>query len=353
MTLCSAQPNAFQPVLARVHGGADQYDVSRHDFSVNSHAGGPCPMAQAAVAMADASAYPDASYTALRTQLASFHGVSVQRVQLAASASEFIFRITAVAAQQGASAVWLPTHSYGDYAQAAHAHGLKPTASPHDASLLWACEPSSPLGQTQANMAAWLQAVDDGATGILDRAYEPLRLSGVGSLSDAQLQRVWQMWTPNKALGLTGVRAAYAIAPVGCPGAMLTQLEQLCPSWPIGVHGVRLLTAWTQADVQAWLAGSLGTLRLWKTQQIALCEAMAWTCLPSQTNFYVARPSLPAGLTLAQALSGLRAEGIKLRDATSFGLPDHVRLSVQPPATQSALQIAWGHVMADHQRVAL
>ena len=309
-------------------------------------------MAQAAVALTDASAYPDASYTALRTQLATFHGVSVQRVQLAASASEFIFRITAVAAQQGASAVWLPQHSYGDYAQAAYAHGLKPTASLHDASLLWACEPSSPLGQSKANMAQWLQAVDDGATGILDRAYEPLRLAGAGSLSGAQLQRVWQLWTPNKALGLTGVRAAYAIAPVNCPGAMLSQLEQLCPSWPIGAHGVSLLTAWTQADVQAWLADSLGTLRLWKTQQIALCEAMAWTCLPSQTNFYVARPSLPAGLTLAQALSNLRVEGIKLRDATSFGLPDHVRLSVQPPAAQCALQTAWGHVLSEHQKVA-
>ena len=353
MTLYSAQPSAFQPVLPRVHGGADQHGVPHHDFSVNSHAGGPCPMALAAVALTDASAYPDASYTALRTQLATFHGVSVQRVQLAASASEFIFRITAVAAQQGASAVWLPTHSYGDYAQAAHAHGLKPTASLRDASLLWACEPSSPHGQSQANMAQWLQTIDDGATGILDRAYEPLRLSGVGSLSDAQLQRVWQLWTPNKALGLTGVRAAYAIAPVNCPGAMLSQLEQLCPSWPIGAHGVSLLTAWTQADVQAWLADSLDTLRLWKNQQIARCEAMTWTCLPSQANFYVARPSLPVGLTLAQALGGLRAEGIKLRDTTSFGLHDHVRLSVQPPAAQCALKKAWHHVLAEHQKVAL
>ena len=352
MTLYLAQPSAFQSALPRVHGGADQHGVPRHDFSVNSHAGGPCPMALAAVALTDASAYPDASYTALRTQLATFHGVSVPRVQLAASASEFIFRITAVAAQQGASAVWLPQHSYGDYAQAAHAHGLKPTASLHDASLLWACEPSSPLGQSQEAMAEWLQAVDDGATGILDRAYEPLRLAGACSLSDAQLQRVWQLWTPNKALGLTGVRAAYAIAPVDCPSATLSMLEQLCPSWPIGAHGVNLLMAWSQAEVQSWLTASLDTLRGWKIQQIKRCKAMAWTCLPSQTNFYVARPNLPEGLSLAQALSDLRAEGIKLRDTTSFGLPDHVRLSVQPPAAQSALQTAWAHVLAEHQKVA-
>jgi len=351
MTAVFAPANVFQTLPARVHGGTDQHGVPRHDFSVNSHVG-PCPAAQAAVALADASCYPDASYTALRTQLANFHGVDISRVQLAVSASEFIFRITAAAAHQRAQAVWLPNHSYGDYAQAACAHDLKPTASLRDASLLWACEPSSPLGQSQANIAEWLQAIADGATGVLDRAYEPLRLDGSSSFSEAQLQRVWQLWTPNKALGLTGVRAAYAIAPINCAPAMLLQLEQLCPSWPIGAHGVSLLTAWTQADVQAWLAASLDMLRLWKRQQVALCVSMGWTCLPSQANFYVARPSLPAGLSLAQALGGLRAEGFKLRDTTSFGLPGHVRLSVQPPTVQFALQKAWEHVLAEHQKVA-
>ena len=353
MTSVFALASASQPFPARVHGGADQHGVPRYDFSVNSHVVGPCPAAQAAVALVDASCYPDASYTALRMQLANFHGVDISRVQLAVSASEFIFRITAVAALQRARAVWLPTHSYGDYAQAAYAHELKPTASLRDASLLWACEPSSPLGQSQANIDEWLEAVDDGAIGILDRAYEPLRLDCSSSFSEAQLQRVWQLWTPNKALGLTGVRAAYAIAPINCAPAMLLQLEQLCPSWPIGAHGVALLNAWVQAEVQSWLTASLDTLRLWKTQQLALCEAMAWTCLPSQTNFYVARPNLPVGLSLARALSDLRAEGIKLRDTSSFGLPDHVRLSVQPPAAQCALQTAWAHVLAEHQKVDL
>ena len=38
-------------------------------------------------------------------------------------------------------------------------------------------------------------------------------------LDAARRDRVWQLWTPNKALGLTGVRAAYAITPRGI-GAM-------------------------------------------------------------------------------------------------------------------------------------
>ena len=80
--------------FVRVHGGPDQYGVPLFDFSTNGNACGPCPSALAAVMQADATQYPDASYTALRQQLAAFHGIDAQRVVLAASASEFIFPIT-------------------------------------------------------------------------------------------------------------------------------------------------------------------------------------------------------------------------------------------------------------------
>ena len=91
--------NAFPPQGARIHGGPDRHGAALHDFSTNSNACAPCPAALQAVRQADASQYPDASYTALRGQLAGFHGVDAARVVLAGSASEFIFRITALAAQ--------------------------------------------------------------------------------------------------------------------------------------------------------------------------------------------------------------------------------------------------------------
>lgn len=322
----------------RVHGGPDQRGVPLHDFSTNSNACGPCPVALAAVARAEATQYPDASYIALREQLATFHGLPMQRIVLAASASEFIFRVTAVVARQGRLGVWLPPHSYGDYAQAARAHGLQPTSDPEGAALRWACDPSSPLGTAHAGLQAL--TASSAAVTVLDRAYEPLRLSGALGLDDAQLQTVWQLYTPNKALGLTGVRAAYAIAPMGSD-ELIDALEALCPSWPIGAHGVAMLQAWTSLEAQAWLERSLATLRDWKARQIALCESWGWRYLPSHANFFCARPALPATLTLEQALHDLRAQGIKLRDAASFGLPGHVRISVQPPAAQASLSQAW------------
>ncbi len=317
---------AFQ----RIHGGPDALGAVQFDFSTNSNACGPCPTALAALQQADPTQYPDPCYTALRGQLANFHGVDVQRVVLAASASEFIFRITALVAGRSGRWVSLPRHSYGDYAHAAAAHGLK-AAEAGAADLYWVCEPSSPLGQALAD------GLDSGCfVQVLDRAYEPLRLSGDFAHA-AKLHKLWQLFSPNKALGLTGVRAAYAIAPLDS-AADIETINQLCPSWPIGAHGVAMLGAWAQPDTQAWLAGSLVTLRQWKLQQTAMCESMGWTVLPSLANFFVCRADID--------LAALRRYGIKLRDCTSFGLPGHVRISVQPPLAQAALHNAWQQTKA-------
>ena len=310
-----------------VHGGPDALGVPLFDFSTNSNACGPCPHALAAVQQADATRYPDPQYTALRAQLADFHGVEAGRVVLAASASEFIHRISALHRGQG---ICLPPHHYGDYAQAAQAWGLVAADACH-ARLLWTCEPSSPLGQAHPDLAALVGGLLTGQTLVLDCAYAPLRLEGTPSLDAAHMDRVWQMWTPNKALGLTGIRAAYAIAPLG---ADPSELSALCPSWPVGAHGVAMLQAWCGAASQAWLAQSLPVLRDWKNRQIALCAGWGWHCLPSDANFFCAQPPTH---DLPQFLGRLRAQGIKLRDAASFGLPGHVRLGVLPPHAQHAL----------------
>ena len=320
------------------HGGPDRWGVPLHDFSTNANACGPCPLATAAVREADASRYPDPGYTELRAALARFHGVADARIVLAASASEFIFRMTAVKAARGARVALLPVHSYGDYEKAARAWRLPVRRTGVDGSkdgprLVWHCDPSSPLGQGDAHFGAELSQLHDTDVCVLDLAYDPLRLDGVPALDARQRDRVWQLWTPNKALGLTGVRAAYVIAPIDAAD-IVADVRAMAPSWPVGAHGVALLQAWTSGGAQQWLADSLDTLRGWKRAQQALCESFAWRCDPSIANFFCATP--PAA-DVPALCAGLRARGIKLRDTTSFGLPGRVRLGVLGPAAQRAL----------------
>jgi histidinol-phosphate aminotransferase len=316
----------------RIHGGPDAQGALRYDFSTNSNACGPCPQVLAAVQAADATRYPDGSYTALRAALADFHAVAPWRIVLAGSASEFIFRLTAWARRQGARTVSVPMHAYGDYAHAARAWGLHSAATGDPADLVWACEPSSPLGQAHSPTLA-----GESGTVVLDCAYAPLRLSGQPIVGDDHRQRLWQLFSPNKALGLTGVRAAFAIAPLGAEAAV-QQIDSLAPSWVLGAHGVALLTVWTQADTQAWLQASLQTLAGWKQRQMVLLQSAGWTVQSSDASFFCARP--PAGVDAVALCAALRAQGIKLRDATSFGLPGWVRLAVLPPVAQDVLAAA-------------
>ena len=163
-----------------------------HDFSTNSNACGPCPAALSALRQADATRYPDPAYTALRAALAALHGVTPDRIVVAGSASEFIHRITTWARLHGCTQVQLPPHSYGDYAQAAQAHGLavlrrsakaavggegSDAATP--ATLHWACEPASPLGTVDGVLSAWHGPTPPGSVRVLDCAYRPLP-GGVG-----------------------------------------------------------------------------------------------------------------------------------------------------------------------------
>ena len=306
----------------RMHGGPDAHGIPHWDFSTNANACGPAPIDWRD---ADPTRYPDPSYTAVRRALALHHGVDEMRIVIAASASEFIARIsTAVALARPSAGVFIPRPCYGDYAAAALARGLREVER-DAATLVWHASPGSPLGRSTP-----LQ-LTPGAIHVVDRAYGPLTLQGD---DPAPPEAAWQLWSPNKALGLTGVRGAYAIAPPH--DAIAAPLEALAPSWPLGAHAVLMLQAWTSPAVQGWLQASLVTLRRWKTRQLALCASLGWQCEPSETPFHIARAP-----GLIDRLPALRERGIKLRDAASMGLPGAVRLSVQPPEAQDALARAW------------
>lgn len=317
---------------ALIHGGADALGVPRWDFSSNANSAGPAPHALERLAHADRRGYPDPAYTALRERLAQRHGVRPSQVLVAASASEFIRRMSlAMALHHPGAAVRCPRPGYGEYAAAAQALGLRVVgADESPAALAWVTQPDSPSGQVPGQL--WPSTT----LTVLDLAYAPLQLSG----PCVELPFwAWQLWSPNKALGLTGVRGAYAIAPEqDAPWARA--LEGLAPSWPLGADGVALLQAWLSADTEPWLAQARAVLRQWKAQQLALCSALGWTCEPSHTPYYLARWPEQGAARLTR-LQALRLAGVKLRDTASMGLPDHVRVSVQAPEAQQALRLAW------------
>ncbi|ABM97289.1 aminotransferase (plasmid) [Methylibium petroleiphilum PM1] len=328
---------------ARVHGGADAHGAARWDFSTCANAAGPCPAALAAVQAADATRYPDPAATAVRQALGALHDVEPSRILPAASASEFIQRVTAVTARLWPGAVRVPRFAYGDYAAAAAAWGrpfvpqdVEVPGTPSQCTLRWHADPTSPLGQDGA------VARDDSycCPAVLDAVYAPLRLQGASAWTASARDAVFVLHSPNKALGLTGVRGAYAVAPRDRGGAgydvlaCRAALEAAAPSWPLSAHAEAMLLAWATPDVHAWVAESRTTLVAWKSDLLRRLSARGFEVRPSVTPYVIVRPPRPVAPSL------LRRHHVAVRDATSFGLPGWWRLSAQAPSAQDALMHA-------------
>ncbi len=319
--------------MSLTHGGTDALGTPRWDFSSNANACGPCPMTLEAINQAEPGRYPDPLYTELRDALARHHKVKPWRVIIAASASEFIQRITAWKWREGTKKIWIPRHAYGDYSRAATAWGMQKVESVELAELAWLCDPINPLGQSEANEVVLALGLQTSCTVVLDCAYEPLRLEGMSILDNTIVSNVWQLWSPNKALGLTGIRAAYVIAPEAAHSHVV-ELEQLAPSWPLGTHGQAMLLSWVQTQTQAWVTDNRQILSQWTTDLRHLLERLDWQCQPSNAHFFCARPNVNLDSY------ALRSHGVKLRDTASFGLPGWWRLSAQQPEALNALENA-------------
>lgn len=321
----------------RPHGGTDARGGARWDFSTCTNAAGPCPDALLALRSADPSRYPDPASTRVRHALAALHGVEPWRVLPAASASEFIQRITAVSGRLWPGPVRAPRPAYGDYALAAAACGREfrpyPATERCDdggATLEWHADPTSPLGIDCAVPEGGV----DGRPTVLDAVYEPLRLQGSTAWSTAVRDGAFVLHSPNKALGLSGVRGAYAIAPQSarydvhaCRAALLAA----APSWPLSAYAEALLGCWATPAVQSWVARSHTTLAAWKTELQDRLAARGFEQFPSVTPYLVVRPPV------AIDASALRRHDVAVRDTASFGLPGCWRISVQPPPAQDAL----------------
>lgn len=312
------------------HGGTDAGAPPRFDFSTNANALGPSPVARAALLAVDPTGYPDPAYTALRAALADWHGRRPEEVVVGAGACELIHR--AVRTTAGPVVVWEPT--FGEYGYAAAVAGV-PLRRARDraswlrmlpgAALAFLCLPNSPDGRTAdaGPLAAAARAA--GCRLMIDLAYHPLSQQRDDPPVDA-----WQLWAPNKAHGVTGVRAAYVLAPAGDAARL-----RRAPSWVLSAHGAAFLATLPTAPAQRWVERTRAVLWRWRDELAADLRAADVPVHVGGANFLLAAVG-DAATTAAR----LRAVGIRVRDATSFGLPDTLRLSAQPPAARAALVAA-------------
>ena len=320
--------------LDPVHGGTDSLPEPRYDFSSNSNALGPCPWVLSAVRSADVTRYPDPQYTELRAKLALYHRTTPDRIVVGAGASELILRL--IRRISGAVQQLVPTFSeYGRGARlgrrrliSARSPAAFTRAQTKYPGIGFICWPNNPTGDLWP--LDFVSAAAAAGPLVVDMAYAPLCEGRHTAAIEAASGGAYRLYSPNKAFGLTGVRGAYLITP-----DVDRHLANLAPSWVIGRDAVAFLEAACEPRAREWLAQGIPQLKRWRARIALLLQQLGISVRESPATFLLANVGNAARITRQ-----LRDHDVRVRDCSSFGLPQWIRLSAQPPPAQKALLTA-------------
>lgn len=317
--------------IVPIHGGTDAGPEPRFDFSSNANPLGPCPFVLEAIRRADLAKYPDPCYTRVRRTLAEYHGTTPEKIVVGAGASELILRL--IRHTRGSVHVLGPTFS--EYMRCARvARRLAIEAGTTEEFLYlqrsrrglgFICWPNNPTG-VPWSLEFIAEAAQRGPLAV-DLAYAPLCADGELDRVEEATAHAVRLYSPNKAFGLTGLRAAYLVTP-----KVRRTLPWEAPTWVLDQAGEAFLAAAVQPAALHWLAQTRPTLAAWRRSLASQFEARGIPVRESPATFLIARVGAAGHLA-----RDLRARGVRVRDGTSFGLPEWIRLSAQSPEAQQYL----------------
>lgn len=317
--------------LQPIHGSTDAGKPPRFDFSSNANALGPNPLILNILQTIDPTHYPDPSYTALHQELAQYHQVEPDRIAVGAGASELILRL---GHWQRSTSILSFAHTFGEYKRAAYLTNSKHLqahtqteflALLPQAKLAFICIPNNPTGEIYSPEFLHQVGTIASQTGtivIADLAYLALNQTPISIPST-----FWRLHAPNKAHGMTGIRAGYLIAT-----ERLLEFRNYAPSWVLSVHGEAFLRSAIQPAAQNWVKQCCPTLWQWRDR---LEQKLSSLNLPqqwSQANFGLINVGNAENIT-----KSLRQQDIRVRDCTSFGLHNWIRISAQQETAQTSL----------------
>jgi histidinol-phosphate aminotransferase len=347
----------MQSEIPVIHGAMDfaelaQYGLSPEevcDFSVNVNPYGPSPLVAPALAQVPVERYPDRECLQLR-QILLQHEIIEKHIAedmllCGNGTAELIWAIArAYLPPQQKAALLEPT--FGEYRYATQATGaqvisLRTTLANAFAldmssvmrwllderpALLWLCNPNNPTG-------SWLPLPDvqhlldtcraSGTLLVVDEAYwhflAPLRAfpSAITLLCDNSPLLVLRSLT--KAYALAGVRLGYLVA---APEHIARVRRQL-PSW--NVNSFAQAAGCAAVADQAHLEHTLYALAEERQTFYQALQARGIPALPSYTHFFL----LHVG-DATTVHSQLLQRRLLVRDCTSFGLPEIIRVATRP-----------------------
>lgn len=336
-----------------MHGAFDYAELARLgldtgaliDFSANSNPYGPSPAVTAALAAVDPACYPDRECLYLRRALADHLTVPPEQIVVGNGAAEILWLVAFTFFRPGDRALILgPT--FGEYARMAQLMGAQIVhwqADPADdfaidvgavaaqiesirPRLVFVCNPNNPTGAVVdvGAITAWAVASPH-ALFVVDEAYIAFaeRMTPVHTLGLPNLLSVRSM---TKEYALAALRLGYA---VGTP-SLIAALAAARPPWNVNAYAQAAGLA--ALGDPSYLQRTLAQLRAAKSDLVAGLIGQGYAPVPSATNYFL----LPVD-DGARLRARLLAQGLLVRDGTSFGLPQHIRIAARRPEENDRL----------------
>lgn len=342
-----------------VHGGAQEAELAAHglrpmdvlDLSANLHPDGPDPAVIEAARTAPLDRYPHPEAAPLRDAIAAAHGLDPATVLPAPGGTAAIHLVARALIRPG-DRVTVVTPAFGEYAAAAREAGavvtevrMAPPAFVLDigalprAALTFLCAPDNPTGRDLTREDA-LRAVEaTGGTVLLDAAYEAFAgrepFTSVLARSSANVVAVHSM---TKLHAVPGLRLGYVVA----APPLIARLSAMQHAWALDAPSIAAgVVAAGQHEARRARLASMRETREWLR---AHWEAQGFEVAPGAANFLLVRTG-----DAARVREALLAQRIVVRDASSFGLPEWIRIAVPPVARRDEVAAA---VVAAAPRVA-
>lgn len=316
---------------------------------------GASPLAQEAIRRNAGLAfrYPQGGNPRLTAALARMHGVARERVAVGNGSDEIIDLLIRMLAADGKHTIACFDPCFSIYPIQARVAGvglrrlplrgnfsqdLDGLAALADAStrLVFVTTPDNPSGycpprEGVARLAARLAETAPKALLVVDEAYmdfaedeAALSLLHAGPLPD----NVAVLRTFSKSWGLAGMRLGYGILPAAiADGFWRSRL-------PFSINVLAEEAALAALEDRAFRAATLETVRTGRRTLADGLRRLGCEVWPSEANFLMFR--LPDGHDAKGCFEGLLARGVIIRPLTSYGLPQHLRVSVGTPEENAA-----------------
>ncbi len=212
--------------------------------------------------------------------------------------------------------------------------------------LVFICNPNNPTGEylTPGELRYLWEGAPD-ALWIVDEAYAEFTedpwsaAQWVLSATNGRPARgpgwiVLRSMTKDFSLG--GLRLGYLLA----APSTVERLQEVQPPW--SVNGVAQLAGLVALDELTWREETTARLRENTRALQEGLRARGYAPLPTTVSYFL----LPVG-NAKTVRDRLVAERMFVRDCTSFGLPDHIRIAARPPEENARLL----EVMAEFARL--